>query len=129
MVICGLPTYVILRRNVRNPIQPRCSATKTRNFLVSSYWQGDPRVATSTEQSKAIELSLQESEERFRNMANCAPVLLWMSGRDKLCDFFNQGWLTFTGRTMDQEIGNGWTQGVHPDDIQHCLETYHSAFD
>jgi PAS domain S-box-containing protein len=72
---------------------------------------------------------VRESEELFRNMASCAPVMLWMSDRDKLCYFFNQGWLDFTGRTMEQEVGDGWTEGVHPDDFQQCVETYRSAFD
>jgi PAS domain S-box-containing protein len=78
---------------------------------------------------KFAEAQMRESEERFRNMANCAPVLLWMSGTDELCDFFNQGWLTFTGRTMQQEVGDGWAQGVHPDDVGYCLQIYRSAFD
>jgi PAS domain S-box-containing protein len=72
---------------------------------------------------------LRQSELRFREMANSAPVLIWTSSRDKLCDFFNQSWLDFTGRTMEQEIGNGWAEGVHPEDFRHCLEAYHSAFD
>ena len=75
------------------------------------------------------EASLQESEERFRIMANAAPVLLWMSGPDKLCTFFNKSWLDFTGRRMDQEIGVGWTEGVHPADFEKCLEVYETAFD
>jgi PAS domain S-box-containing protein len=78
---------------------------------------------------KLAEAKIRESEERFRNMANCAPVLIWMAGHDKLREFFNQGWLAFTGRNLEQEIGNGWAQGVHPDDMQDCLEIYHSAFD
>jgi PAS domain S-box-containing protein len=85
-------------------------------------------VATLIEQRQGVERSLQESEERFRTMANSAPVLLWMSGPDKLCTFFNQGWLKFTGRTLEQELGNGWTEGVHPDDLRHYLETYETAF-
>ncbi|MEI6209449.1 MAG: ATP-binding protein [Desulfuromonadales bacterium] len=72
---------------------------------------------------------LQESEERFRNMSNAAPVLIWMSGTDKLRYWFNQVWLDFTGRSMEQEAGNGWAEGVHPDDLDRCLETYVTAFD
>jgi PAS domain S-box-containing protein len=86
-------------------------------------------VATLIEQRLRVERSLQESEARFRTMANSAPVLLWMSGTDKLCTFFNQGWLVFTGRTMEQELGHGWAEGVHPDDLNQCLEIYQSAFD
>ena len=81
-----------------------------------------------TERKQTDEL-LKESEERFRNMANSAPVLIWISGSDKLYHWFNQVWLDFTGRTMEQEVGNGWAEGVHPDDLDRCLETYISAFD
>jgi PAS domain S-box-containing protein len=73
--------------------------------------------------------TLQESEERFRRMADNAPVLIWISGPDKRCTFFNKPWLDFTGRTTDQEMGNGWTEGVHPDDLERCLATYTSSFD
>jgi PAS domain S-box-containing protein len=72
---------------------------------------------------------LRESEERFRLVANTAPVLIWMSGKDKSCNFFNQGWLSFTGRSMEQELGEGWALGVHPDDLQRCLRTYTASFD
>jgi PAS domain S-box-containing protein len=73
--------------------------------------------------------ALRESEERFRLVANAAPVLIWMSGVEKLCTYFNHGWLEFTGRSLEAELGNGWTQGIHPDDAQSCLETYTTAFD
>src|SRR5213596_1222563 len=78
---------------------------------------------------KMAEEKLRESEGRFRTVANAAPVLIWMSGPDKLCTFFNKGWLEFTGRAIDQELGSGWTQGVHPDDLEHCLEVYGNSFD
>jgi PAS domain S-box-containing protein len=77
----------------------------------------------------ASQAILRESEERFRLVANTAPVLIWMSGTDKSCNFFNQGWLSFTGRSMEQEFGEGWALGVHPDDLQRCLRTYSASFD
>ena len=75
------------------------------------------------------QVRLRESEERFRTLANTSPMLIWMSGPDKLCTFFNKGWLTFTGRTLEQETGNGWVEGVHPEDVERCLAIYESAFD
>jgi PAS domain S-box-containing protein len=77
----------------------------------------------------ASQAVLRESEERFRLVANTAPVLIWMSGTDKHCTFFNQGWLNFTGRSMQQELGEGWVIGVHSDDVQRCIKTYSASFD
>jgi len=73
--------------------------------------------------------ALRESDVLFRLMADHAPVLIWMSGTDKLCTWVNQPWLAFTGRTMEQELENGWSDGVHPDDRVRCLDTYATAFD
>ena len=78
---------------------------------------------------KLAEQALVESEARFRNMANTAPVMLWMSDTNKLRTFFNKTWLEFVGRTIEQELGNGWSENVHPDDLQKCLERYVEAFD
>jgi PAS domain S-box-containing protein len=73
--------------------------------------------------------SLRESETRFRLLADTAPVLIWMSDTNKLCTYFNKPWLDFTGRSIDREIGNGWAEGVHGDDVERCLQTYIQAFD
>jgi PAS domain S-box-containing protein len=85
--------------------------------------------STLARQLQASEAGLRESEERFRIVANAAPVLIWMSGVDKLCTFFNKPWLEFSGRSLEQEMGNGWAEGVHPDDLQRCLKIYNEAFD
>src|SRR2546430_12636846 len=87
------------------------------------------RAARLAHRLQASEAGLRESEERFRIVADSSPVLIWMSDSDKLCTFFNKPWLEFTGRTMEQEMGNGWAEGVHPDDLQSCLNTYVEAFD
>ena len=78
---------------------------------------------------KRAEAELRESEERFRNMADTAPVMIWVSDPNKLFTFVNKRWLEFTGRLMEQELGNGWANGVHPDDRQRCYEAFSSAFD
>ncbi|HTG32474.1 MAG TPA: ATP-binding protein [Thermoanaerobaculia bacterium] len=70
-----------------------------------------------------------ESEERFRITANSAPVMIWMSGTDQLCDWLNQSWLDFTGRALEEEIGSGWMAGIHPDDLERCIEIYSGSFD
>ena len=81
-----------------------------------------------TEQKHAEE-ALRESEERFRLVANTAPMLIWMSDASRLYTYFNDSWLAFTGRPMELEVGNGWAEGIHTEDFQRCLDTYTRAFD
>jgi PAS domain S-box-containing protein len=75
-----------------------------------------------------VEQELQESEARFRLMADHAPVMLWMAGTDAACSFFNQGWLEFAGRPVEQELGVGWAARVHHEDFQHCMDVFLSSF-
>jgi PAS domain S-box-containing protein len=108
---------------------------RLRTGLVSSELidlNGEPcalSLITDITEAKRAEESRRESEERFRLVANTAPVMIWMSGPDKLCTYFNQQWLEFTGRPLEAELGNGWAEGVHPDDLKSCMNSYVEAFD
>ncbi len=107
---------------------PGDTALALQHFLL---WRSAPLylVAALTEQRWGVERRLRESEDRFRSMANTAPVLLWVADHNKHCEFFNQGWLEFTGRSLEQEMESGWLENVHLEDAKHCRETYQAAFD
>lgn len=89
--------------------------------LIIAYREGARR--------QEVEAELRESEARFRMMADAAPMLLWMSDAQSRSVFFNEGWLRFRGRTLDEEIGDGWLDGVHPHDRQRCRSVYEAAID
>lgn len=80
------------------------------------------------DRSRAVDHFVGETEQKFKTMADCSPVLLWMSETDALCSFFNQTWLDFTGRTLEQEYGVGWASGVHPEDFERCMNVYMDHF-
>ena len=117
--------------------------SKAESLLIKSYEELEDTVEERTLELKKTNYSLKEeisirkkteeilreSEQRFRMMADSAPVLIWISGKDKFCTYFNKAWLDFTGRSIEQELGNGWAVGVHPDDLKKCLEVYESSFD
>jgi len=83
-------------------------------------------VAEQYQQSAQV---VRESEERFRLVSNTAPVMIWTAGTDRLCTYLNQCWLDFTGRPLEAQLGNGWEEGIHAEDLNHCQETYSQAFD
>lgn|SRR5690348_6973389 len=67
--------------------------------------------------------------EYFQQLADGAPVMIWMSGTDMGCFYFNRAWLDFRGRTLEQESGNGWAEGVHADDLERCVQHYVGSFE
>lgn len=82
----------------------------------------------SIDDRKQAEMHLQESEARFRNMADSAPVLIWLAGLDKQCYYFNKPWLEFTGRSLRQEAGYGWTKSIHPEDADRAIGIFNNSF-
>ncbi|HZC24996.1 MAG TPA: PAS domain S-box protein [Candidatus Binatia bacterium] len=90
---------------------------------------GASKVARDITAQKRNEQALRESEQRYQTVTDASPVMIWMSGTDKLCYYFNRGWLDFVGRTLEQETGNGWLEHVHRDDFDRCLQVYFSSFE
>ncbi|HEV8507060.1 MAG TPA: ATP-binding protein [Chitinophagaceae bacterium] len=73
-------------------------------------------------------MEIEKSKEQFREVADSAPVMIWMTDELKQCNFVNKGWLKFTGRKKDEELGYGWIEGMHPDDYMRCFEVFEDAF-
>jgi len=85
-------------------------------------------VVVDITEGKKAEEKLRESENQFRTMVNTVPVMIWASGTDQLCTFFNKSWLDFTGRSIEQELGKGWLEGIHKEDRDSRLEIYGKSF-
>jgi PAS domain S-box-containing protein len=119
------PILLIAGDGTEGPIDDSAAAIKDDQGRV----RGAVLVFRDVSERRRSERELQESEERFRLMANTAPVLIWMAGSDGKHLFFNRPWLDFTGRTFEQERGAGWLSGVHDDDRDRCLSTFAAAFD
>jgi PAS domain S-box-containing protein len=96
-------------------------------FEVELLQQLANQVGIAIAQSQLLE-ALRVSEERFRLMADSAPVLLWICNLEGRCTFFNQGWLKFTGRALESAVGEAWGAEIHPEDLPGCLQAFNMKF-
>ena len=118
-------------------MKPRKATTRATDGKISGSQSFSSSHQRSTPESepphlteKAItEQASRHSEERFQALANTAPVMIWLSGANKLCSYVNQKWLQFRGRSLEQELGSGWAEGIHPEDAENVLTTYVRKFD
>jgi PAS domain S-box-containing protein len=132
LILLAISSYWLLKRHVIGPIEAianRLFSPQPEQILKWPRFDLNDEIGllASTLDTKIIALA--ESEARFRVMANSAPVLIWMAGLHRQCFWFNQVWLDFTGRTMEQEFGIGWVEDVHPEDIERCRAIYDSHYD
>lgn len=91
-----------------------------------THWCG---TATDIHDIKSAHQLVEERERLFRTMADAAPVMIWRADETGACTYFNQGWLNFRGRSLEEEIGFAWMDGIHPDDHERCVRVYHDSFD
>lgn len=142
-VLAGGLTWSITAWMLRRQLAPVLAATRTLSDLSASERPALPLPVISQDEfgqligsvnrlletARLRETALQESEGRFRALADNASAMVWMAGLDRQCNYFNKIWLDFTGRTSAEECGEGWAQGVHPQDLARCLASYAQAFD
>jgi two-component system, cell cycle sensor histidine kinase and response regulator CckA len=133
--ITPLATWALLLQVILTGVVPVVHVLRTlRETLARSHRTGEElrrtvdRLQVEIVGRDRTELALRESEERFRVMADTAPVLIVAADANQRATFFNKAWLDFTGRTMAQELGTGWTTGVHSDDVEGCLNGISSAY-
>ena len=96
--------------------------------LAQAHIELESRVAERTAELAVSEARVAQSRDFYLSVLENFPALVWRSGLDAKCDYFNRTWLEFTGRSLAQEAGEGWSEGVHPDDLKRCLDTYLSNF-
>jgi PAS domain S-box-containing protein len=128
----GQGNYNVQYRIIRHSDgQTRWIRTQGKVYFNSSNGQAERFIGTVLDitEQKMHEQELKDSVELFQTMADNAPAMIWMSGTDRFNDYFNKTWLEFTGKTIGQESNEGWLKGVHPDDMQKCIDTYAQALE
>ena len=117
---------VTLRNRDGNAVPVSCFGAPLRDL--DGNVCGVVAILVDLSERRKMEQALRESEERFRNLSDTAPVLIWMAGVDRHCYYFNKTWLAFTGHSLAHEYGKGWMANVHPEDLPLCINAYRTAF-
>lgn len=127
----------VLNQETRSPrsrkaVAPRMcepSSPSSESMLLEQALLRIKVLEEENEELKRKQVEIQTAKELYLKIFEDFPALIWRSRLDKMCDYFNRTWLEWTGNTLEQEFGNGWTKGVHADDYEKCLETYSTSFD
>ena len=116
---------LVARDGTERAVESKVSAIRARSGSPGGF----VLVFRDTTQERRARAALEESEARFRVMADQTPVPLWMSDPDRRYVYVNRAWLAFTGRALDDELGDGWTAGIHPEDFGPRQAAFAEAFD
>ncbi|MBB1073265.1 EAL domain-containing protein [Rhodoferax sp. 4810] len=124
--VLGLANHTVLvaRDGTRRDVSDSAAPIRSANGFI----EGVVLVFQDVTEAYRMRRALADSEQHFRSLANNGQALIWTAGLDKKCNYFNSVWLAFTGRTLAQELGDGWVEGVHPEDVERCFATYVTAF-
>jgi len=120
-LVARIRTHLELRR-LQSQLEQQV-ARRTEDLVSAVKW-----LEEEIAERKRTEQALRESEERFRTMADTAPVMIVTADANKFATFFNRVWLDFTGRAMEQELGAGWLANVHPDDLDFCVQRLGASY-
>ncbi|MFP5467739.1 MAG: ATP-binding protein [Gammaproteobacteria bacterium] len=131
VVVYGVPTHAVLSEWYRRLPAIGLAALTLSLALILGGWQLDRsvrRLQREVNERRALEEQRRQMFHDMDTVANASPVLFWTCDTDMQCDWFNRRWLAFTGRSMADELGEGWAQSLHPDDRDNCLSRFHKAF-
>jgi PAS domain S-box-containing protein len=131
MVISTVSPRCLRSQYGRNMLLEMCTNDETDRPSETSVWDVDAlrKKLAEMESVLSVQKECQESDlEWFRRLADAAPFFIWMTSPDALCTFVNRAWLDLRGRKLSEELGNGWVEGLHPDDRNLCLELYLKSF-
>ncbi|HYC22138.1 MAG TPA: PAS domain S-box protein, partial [Candidatus Bathyarchaeia archaeon] len=126
-VLSGAEPSFVCEYRCQSPLGERWFSLAASRFA----WDGPARAVLRREEisdRKRLGSALRDRDARFRAILDEAPASLWMTDEQGSCRFVSQAWLDFTGRRLEDELGEGWAESLHPDDRQPCVDAFHEAF-